>query len=338
VIASGTYIQGPEHEAFEQELAAYLEVDHCVGTGNGSDALELALHVAARGRSGSVVMAANAGGYAAIAATRAGLQPSYADVDPSTLCLNAMTVEAALDASVLAVVVTHLYGRLADVESIIEVCRPKAIVVVEDCAQAIGARGGGRAAGGLGDMAAFSFYPTKNLGALGDGGAITTSDPDAAVELRRLSQYGWTSRYCIGDGRGRNTRLDELQAAVLRVRLPRVDEWNERRRTIIARYAAATTAADVRFLPAVGDAHAAHLAVAQAQDRDRVRTRLAKAGIETDVHYPIPDYRQPAFTASGDGRSLPHTEDAVASVFTVPCFPALSEAEVAHVCDALGDL
>jgi dTDP-3-amino-2,3,6-trideoxy-4-keto-D-glucose/dTDP-3-amino-3,4,6-trideoxy-alpha-D-glucose/dTDP-2,6-dideoxy-D-kanosamine transaminase len=310
-------------------------VAHCIGTSNGSDALELALRVAARGRNGSVLTAANAGGYTTVAAARAGLDARYADVDASTLCLNASSVEDALRADVIVVVVTHLYGRVADIESIVKLCHARDISVVEDCAQAIGARSGGRSVGSFGDFAAFSFYPTKNLGALGDGGAVTTSDPGAADELRRLRQYGWGSRYAITADGGRNARLDEIQAAVLRVRLPLVDAWNERRRAIIRRYASAPTSDDIKILPATGEDHVAHLAVARSRERDRVRARLAQAGIATDVHYPIPDYRQTAFGERWQGFSLPQTEAAVASVFTLPCFPQLTDAEIEHVCDAL---
>ncbi len=249
--------------------------------------------------------------------------------------LSAATVEEALTTSTRAVVATHLYGLMCDVEGIVEICRERGIAVVEDCAQAAGAQRGGRRAGSLGDAATFSFYPTKNLAAIGDGGAVATNTPEVDERVRALRQYGWSQKYRAEVPGGWNSRLDELQAAVLRVGLARLDERNERRREIVRRYAEALPPHAGRFVWNDGEDFVGHLAVILAEDRDHVRTALDAAGIGTDVHYPVTDYEQPAWRS--DVR-LPVTDHAVAHVLTVPCFPELTEDEVDRVCEALGEL
>lgn len=335
VMRSGWYVQGPAHDRFEAELAAFLGVDRCLGVASGTDALTLALRaVADRSGGAAVVTAANAGGYTTAAARLNGLRPVYADVSPESLCLTPGTVERALDDEVAAVVVTHLYGRMADVEGIVALCHERGVAVVEDCAQSIGASRDGRAAGSFGDVATFSFYPTKNLGAMGDGGALATSDPTLADRLQAMRQYGWTGKYHVTHPGGTNSRLDEVQAAVLSVRLPLVEAHNERRRAIISRYAtAAEGVAGFRVLPAEDEAHAGHLAVAVVEDRDRVRDHLARHGVGTDVHYPVPDHRQPISPTPTP--ALPVTEHAADHVLSLPCFPQLTDDEVARVCDAI---
>jgi aminotransferase EvaB len=333
VLDGGRYVFGPEHELFETEFAGYLGARHCVAVASGTDALELALRAVGCTPCSEVVTAANAGFYTSAAARAAGLRVAYADVEPDTLALSAATVEPALTSGTSAVVVTHLYGLMADVEPIVELCGARGIAVVEDCAQAAGARRDGRAAGTSGDAAAFSFYPTKNLAALGDGGAVVTSRDDVAERLRELRQYGWEAKYRVATAGGRNSRLDELQAAVLRVRLTRLDQGNARRRSIALRYAEA--------LPLVrldGEDYVAHLAVALVEDRDGVRERLGAAGVGTDVHYPVPDHRQPVWGDAYAALRLPVTEHAVERVMTLPCFPELADNEVDRVCEALRDL
>jgi aminotransferase EvaB len=334
VIESGWYVQGGEHAAFEAELAAFLSVQACVGVASGTDALELAIRALAPG-GGVVLTAANAGSYTSTAARRAGCTVRYADVERASLTLAWTGVERCLDASVSVVVVTHLYGRMADAARIREGCAARGIPVVEDCAQAIGALGPAGRAGSIGDAAAFSFYPTKNLGALGDGGAVATSRPELAEQVRRLRQYGWGSKYAVAVEGGRNSRLDELQAAVLRVRLPRIDEWNGRRRSIISRYARAAAGTGVTILPADDAGHAGHLAVALSEERERVRGVLRERGVETDIHYPVADHRQEPFAGAYRDIHLPTTEWAQERIFSLPCFPELSEAEIEQVCDAL---
>lgn len=337
VAQSGWYVHGPEHEAFQKEFADFVGVDHCVGVASGTDALELAIRAAGEGRDGTVLTAANAGGYTTTAARRVGREVSYADVDPTHLCLTMGSIKPMLE-GVAIVVVTHLYGRLAPIEEIVELCHSRGVAVIEDCAQSVGAERGGRKAGSFGDAATFSFYPTKNLGAFGDGGAVVTSDAELAATLIRLRQYGWTSKYSIGVDGGRNSRLDEMQAAVLRSRLRHVAAWGERRRHIINEYAAATAGTSLTMLPVAGEDHVGHLAVGLAPRREQVVAALAAAGVRTDVHYPIPDHRQPAFAEEFAHVSLPVTEDSANMVISLPCFPELTDAEVEQVCDALRTL
>ncbi|WP_369139992.1 DegT/DnrJ/EryC1/StrS family aminotransferase [Modestobacter versicolor] len=341
VLSSGWYVLGPQHDAFEAEFAESLGVDHCIGVANGTDALELALLSVGCRPGDEVVTAANAGFYTGTAARKAGLTLAFADVDPDTLLLTAATVEPALTERTRAVVVTHLYGRLADVAPLRELCRARGVALVEDCAQAAGAVGEEGAAGSLADVAAYSFFPTKNLGALGDAGAVVTNDPDRAALLRRLRQYGWSAKYTVSEERGRNSRLDELQAAVLRVKLPYLAEANARRRAIVARYVEALGAGERRMVhgSAVDStAYVGHLAVMSTPSRDADRAALTAAGIRTDVHYPVPDHRQPVLGDSYADVHLPVTEAAAEQILTLPCFAEMTGAEIDRVCDVLHQL
>lgn len=338
VLDSGRYVLGLEHELFESELAAYLDVQHCVGVASGTDALQIALAAIGCVEGDEIVTVANAGFYASAAARAGDLHVVYADVDPDTLTLSAATLEPALTSRTRAVVLTHLYGLMAEVESVVELCRGRGIAVVEDCAQAAGARRNGRRAGAFGDAGTFSFYPTKNLGAVGDGGAIVTDDEGLATRARALRQYGWEKKYRVTVAGGRNSRLDELQAAILRTRLPYLDAWSERRRSVVSSYSAALRHAAGRMIRLDGEDYVAHLAVLLAADRDAVRSRLQAGGIGTDVHYPIPDHRQPVWGATLGSVRLPITEDAADRVITLPCFPELTDDEVARVCEVLDEL
>jgi dTDP-4-amino-4,6-dideoxygalactose transaminase len=337
-LASGRYILGPENAAFESEYADYLGVRHCAGVASGTDALELALRAVGCREGDAILTAANCGGYATTAARRARLRVLFADVDATTLGLSRSTVEAALDADVRAVVVTHLYGLLADVEGIVALCREREIAVVEDCAQAAGARRDGRRAGTFGDVAAFSFYPTKNLAALGDAGAVATDTDEIAERVRLLRQYGWDRKYHVAIDGACNSRLDELQAALLRIRLPRLDDWNAQRRRIVARYADALSADAGQFVASCSEDYVAHLAVGIFEDRDRVKACFDDAGVGTDVHYPIADHNQPVWRDAYQNVRLPATEHAVRHVLTVPCFPELADEEIERVCEVLRGL
>ena len=338
VLASGRYVRGPEHAAFEHELAEYVGVAACAGVASGTDALQLALLAVGCEAGDEVVAVANAGGYTAAAARRLGLRVRYADVDARTLGLSRETVEAVLTRATRAVVVTHLYGLLAGVEEIAALCRERGVTVVEDCAQAAGARRGGRTAGAFGDVAAFSFYPTKNLAALGDGGAVATDSGEVADRVLLLREYGWDAKYRVSVRGGWNSRLDELQAAILRGRLRRLDGWNARGREIVGRYAASLSPLAGRFVAGDGEDYVAHLAVLLTEDRNAARAALEAAGVGTDVHYPIADHRQPAWSGDYPGLSLPVTEHAAEHVLTVPCFAELTDDEVTIVCEALRDL
>ena len=336
VLASGYVIMGPKHAALEQELARYLGVTSAVGVASGTDALEISIKAAMPLGRGVVITAANAGGYTTTAARRAGYEVRYADVDENSMCLTLETLEKHLSPEIGVVVVTHLYGNLTDLTDLIAACHSHGVKVVEDCAQAIGARLNGSAAGSIGDIAATSFYPTKNLGALGDGGAIFTNSDELAVRVRELRQYGWSSKYRVARAGGTNSRLDELQAGFLGVRLPLLDALNERRRAIVAAYVAAAENGPLQVLPAVGTHHVAHLAVAVTDRREAVQAALSQRGVQSDVHFPVPDHLQPGFAAAA--QSLPITERLANEVLSLPCFPEMSDDEVDAVCSAISAL
>jgi dTDP-3-amino-2,3,6-trideoxy-4-keto-D-glucose/dTDP-3-amino-3,4,6-trideoxy-alpha-D-glucose/dTDP-2,6-dideoxy-D-kanosamine transaminase len=335
VVSTGWYVQGPSHDAFEMQFAEYVGVRHCLGVANGTDALELALRAVTHGRNRPVVVvAANAGGYASTATRAAGLRPRYADVDPDTLCLSAETVAPLLDGHVSAVVTTHLYGRVGQIEPLQALCEERSVALVEDCAQAAGAFRSGQHAGTFGSVGTFSFYPTKNLGALGDAGALVTNDSELADRIRALRQYGWQNKYISVVRGGRNSRLDELQAAILSVRLPRLGIWNERRRQIVAQYRSAAEGSSLNILAAEGPEHSAHLAVAVTESRQDIRALFEEAGVRTEIHYPMPDHWQPT-EGSRQPAHLPVTEWASERVLSLPCFPQLTDEEVDLVCEQI---
>jgi aminotransferase EvaB len=335
VARSGRYLLGEETRDFEHEFASYLGAAHAVCVGSGTNALELALAALVRTPGAEVVCAANAGGYGTIAARRRNLTVRFADVEDGSLLLTPETVERALTPRTRVVIVTHLYGKMAPVAEIYDLCHARGVRVLEDCAQATGARSDGRRAGSIGDAAAFSFYPTKNLGAMGDGGAVITSDDEIAGRTRRLAQYGWDEKYRVDEDGGVNSRMDELQAAVLRTRLEGLDRCNERRRAIARQYADALGSSSVRFTHRGGEDYVAHLAVVRCTERRRLAAELGARGVATAVHYPIPDHRQPAIAAPEV--TLPVTEAAAEQVLSLPCFPQLEDGEVQRVCAALRD-
>lgn len=336
VVRSGYYVLGPEVRAFEEEFAAWCGVEECIGVANGTDALELGLRGLGIEAGNSVALAANAAMYGTTAVLACGAEPVFIDIDPGSLNMHAAALDAeATGRRIDAVVVTHLYGRLADMDAIMTVARKHGFDVFEDCAQAHGARdGAGRLAGSFGRAASFSFYPTKNLGALGDGGAVVTRDPEMAKVFRKLRQYGWSAKYTNELAGGRNSRLDEMQAAFLRVMLPLLHDWNDRRRDIANRYSSGITHPHIIVPAPAGGEYVGHLYVVKTDDRAGLQAHLAAAGVGSDVHYPTPDYRQPLFRNAFAGVSLPVTEAACASVLTLPCFPELDDAEVERVIEA----
>lgn len=339
VISSGWFVLGPEHDALETELANYVGVKHAINVGNGTDALELALAAVGVKAGSTVLTVANAGAYTTTATLLLGALPVYCDVDPDTLLMSVDTVKTALaqlPEKPQALVVTHLYGALAPVAEIVELAHEHGISVVEDCAQSLGASLAGKRGGSFADVSTTSFYPTKNLGALGDGGAVFTNNTDLAEKVRRMRQYGWGSKYSIEYAHGKNSRLDEIQAAILRVKLPLLDAQNERRRQIHSQYETADHAG-IRVLNRANEAFIGHLAVVVADNREIVRSSLDSAGIKTDVHYPIPDHKQhyPDFVPTTT--ALPVTEWASASIFSVPLFPELEQSEIAQVMEALAN-
>ncbi|WP_151199582.1 DegT/DnrJ/EryC1/StrS aminotransferase family protein [Cryobacterium sp. LW097] len=336
VLDSGYVVMGPNHNEFQRALAAYLGVKHVLGVASGTDALELAIKTVMPAGRNTVVTAANAGGYTSVAAKHAGFSVRYADVDSESLCVSLETLVPSLTDDVGVVVVTHLYGNLTDVTNLVSYCHNRGIRVVEDCAQAIGATLDGKSAGSFGDIAATSFYPTKNLGAIGDGGAIATSNDEFAAIVAQLRQYGWSTKYRVEIPAGTNSRLDEMQAAFLLARLPLLDGFNERRRDIIERYRAAAAGGPLRVLPALGGHHVGHLAVALTANRDYVRAALLALGVQTDIHFPIPDYAQLGF--GSDLQSLATTDRISKEILSLPCFPELTDEEIQQVCGAIESL
>jgi dTDP-4-amino-4,6-dideoxygalactose transaminase len=328
VIESGTYILGDEVDAFEREFAHYCSARAAVGVASGTDAITIALKALGVGQGDEVVTAANTCVPTVVGIERAGATPVLADVDLATATLDPGSVEAMLTSRTRAIVAVHLYGRCADTAALSELARARGLFLVEDAAQAHGARGVGK----HGDAVAFSFYPTKNLGALGDAGAVVTNDPDVAERARMLREYGQRERG-VSDDRGLNSRLDEVQAGVLRAKLAFLDGWNERRRALATIYAArlASTGAEV---PDV-NGHVFHLYVVRVRERDAVRRALAERGIETAVHYARAVHQHPAYAHLQVEGRLRVSERLSAEVLSLPLYPELTDAEAERVADAL---
>ena len=332
VIASGWFVLGPEVKAFEQEFAAYCQSEHCVTLGNGTDALELALRALNIGRNSKVLTAANTGMYSTAAILAVGATPVYTDIQSDSLLIDCHDVGHILNQQKIdAIIITHLYGLLADVEQLLELAKSQHIPVIEDCAQAHGAMLNGKKAGTFADIGCFSFYPTKNLGALGDGGAVVTNNAELAERVRQLRQYGWSSKYHATLSGGCNSRLDEMQAAILRVMLPHLNSWNTRRREIAAQYSQGICHEYIVTPTIHSENYVAHLYVIKVSNRDSLKQHLLAAGIPHDIHYPIPDYQQPACAHLFTGVVKPVTETQCNNVLTLPCFPEMTDAEVDRV-------
>jgi len=334
VVERNWFVLGSEVSAFEAEFAAYQGVASCVSLANGTDALEIALRTLEIGPGKRIALVANAGFYGSTAVHAVGAEPVYVDVDAATLTMAPAALETALATGIDAVIVTHLYGQMADIGAIAALASAAGVPLIEDCAQAHGAMRNGGRAGSFCDIACYSFYPTKNLGAIGDGGAITTNSAELDTRARRLRQYGWSTKYHVTEAGGRNSRLDELQAAVLREKLPLLDTWNAQRRDIAARYNAAFAGLPLQLPASTGDDFVAHLYVVRVRKRAAFIASLHNAGIATDIHYPVPDHLQTAYPAS-TGVSLPVTQAASAEVVTLPCFPGLDVDSVERVITAV---
>jgi aminotransferase EvaB len=341
-LASGWWLNGKETTAFCEAFATYVGVGRCIAVANGTDALEIAMRVLSETRCGGgteVVTVANAGGYSTIASRLVGLIPVYADIEESSQLVSLSSIISALGQQTAFVVVTHLYGHIVDVMALRTMMNDAGyshIPILEDCAQAHGARLNGKMAGSFGDLATFSFYPTKNLGAFGDGGAIVTSDLELAERCNMLRQYGWKSKYSIAISGGRNSRLDEVQAAILRELLPVLDDANAQRVKILNRY---TDAAPTGVRVVRGDGGTvAHLAVMLCDDRENLRQHLLYYGIQSDIHYPVLDCDQPGWQRLPQREapgSLAVSRASVGRLLTLPCFPTMTDDEVDRVCDTL---
>jgi len=335
VMDSGWFVLGPEVKGFESEFADYCGVKHCTTVANGTDALELALRALGIKAGDKVITVANAGMYSTTAINLIGAQPVYIDVCSDTMNIDLSLLKKALASDIKAIIVTHLYGRMVDVTSVMAMADEYGIPVIEDCAQAHGAIHNGKRSGSVGDIACFSFYPTKNLGALGDGGAVVTNDRVLNERLVMLRQYGWKSKYCVSESLGRNSRLDELQAAVLRQKLPYLDGWNDRRRAIARIYS--EKLGDVRGIKAeaIDSSYVAHLYVIRLKNRDGLKAMLAAHSIASDIHFPLPDYHQACMLGKFQDVYLSETEKCSLEVLTLPCFPELNDDEVNRVADTV---
>ncbi len=335
-LASGRYILGPEVQAFEAEFAAYLGLPYAAGVASGTDALQLALRALDLPAGSEVITVSHTAVATVAAIEQAGLVPVLVDVDPESFTLDPARLPAALRPRTRAIIAVHLYGQPADLEPILAFARAHGLRLIEDCAQAHGAEYRGGKAGTRGDLACFSFYPTKNLGALGDGGLVATADPGLAERVRLLQQYGWRERY-VSAIPGLNSRLDEVQAAVLRVKLRYLDAENARRRAIAARYDAELPGDRLR-LPRVMPygRHVYHLYVVRSPRRDALQAALRARGVGTAVHYPVPVHCQPAYAhlelCAG---ALPVTEELAAQILSLPLYPEMTDAEVTQVVDAV---
>lgn len=336
VITSGWWILGPECKRFEQLFSTYIGVAHCISVANGTDAIELALKAMGISANDLVATAANAGMYTTTSLLTIGATPYFMDVDPDSNCVNLAEVKRAVQADAKAIVVTHLYGQATpEIAQIAEYCLANNIRLLEDCAQAHGAKLNNKQVGSFGDAATFSFYPTKNLGALGDGGAITTNSSELAEQARLLRQYGWTSKYKVELSGARNSRLDELQAAILSELLPLLDTANARRRDIAARYSQYISHPLITVPAKGGDDYVAHLYVIRSSARDELREYLRQNNIASDVHYPIPDYRQPVFKGRFAEMHLANTELLSEQILTLPCYPEMDNEQVNHVIEVI---
>lgn len=336
VLDRGWFVLGPEVKAFEEQFAKYVGVERSISLANGTDAIELSLRAVGIKQGDVVATVANAGMYTTTALNAIGAKPFFLDVDLTTKVTTLAECKRAADADVKAIVVTHLYGKaLPEIKEIASLCKARGIPLIEDCAQSHGARIDGKMVGSFGDIASFSFYPTKNLGALGDGGAIATNNTNLADTVARLRQYGWTSKYEVALSGASNSRLDEMQAAILLEFLPLLDSWNERRRQIATMYSQLIKNIALELPTFTGEEYVAHLYVVRTDKPESLREHLKSNGIASEVHYPIPDYKQPVFGETYKSVSLTNTELLSTSILTLPCYPEMTDDEVETVAQAV---
>ncbi len=336
VIASGRFILGDTVDAFEREMAGYLGVSHAVGVGSGLDAIRLSLQALGIGAGDEVLLPANTFIATALAVAAVGARPVLVDCRPDTFGLDATQLDRAVTRRTRAIVAVHLYGQAADMTAIPEAASRHGLVVIEDAAQAHGAEWETRMCGALGRAGCFSFYPTKNLGALGDGGLVTTSDATLAADLRVLRDYGQREK-SVHVKKGTNSRLDALQAAVLQVKLPCLDAWNARRRAIAVRYRTALAVTPL-VLPFCDPraTHVFHQFVVRTSERDALRRHLTACGIGTAVHYPTPIHLTEAFQDLGYRvGDFPEAERASREVLSLPMYPELPDGHIERVCEAI---
>jgi dTDP-4-amino-4,6-dideoxygalactose transaminase len=335
VLHSGWYILGQETESFEREFAAYIGTRYAVGVASGTDALVLALAACGIGLGDEVITTPHTAVATVAAIELTGATPVLVDIESDTCLIACAGIEHAISSRTKAIVPVHLFGQPADLDAILALAHKHSLRVIEDCAQAHGARYRGKRVGSCGDMACFSFYPTKNLGAIGDGGMVLTDDADLAARVRMLREYGWKQRF-VSDAPGRNSRLDELQAAILRAKLPHLDADNERRNNTARRYHEGLS--DSVAIPIVKADRTSvfHLYVVRADDRNALQQHLRRKGIGTAIHYPVPVHLQPAYRGRlGDKGSFPVAEQAAGEILSLPLYPELKDSQVRRVVDVV---
>lgn len=335
VIDSGSYILGDQLVRFEAEFAAFCGVRHAIGVGNGLDALTLILRALDIGPGCEVIVPGHTFIATWLAVSQCGATPVSVDIDPASFNLDPRLVRAAITAQTKAIIAVHLYGRVAEMTALSEIAAAHGLALVEDAAQAHGAGHRGRIAGAIGHAAAFSFYPTKNLGALGDGGGVTTDDDQLAERVRQLRNYGSRVKYQHEES-GLNSRLDELQAAFLRARLPSLPRLTERRRALARRYDAALAGLPGIVRPEIDPAAVWHLYVIRSRQRDWLQRELARLGVSTLIHYPTPPHLQPVYQDIHGRAALPESARAAAEVLSLPLWPEMADAQVDAVADRLG--
>lgn len=338
VHARGVFVLGDEVTAFEREFAAYCNVPFSVGVASGTDALRLALMACDIGPGDEVITCSHTAIATVAAIEMVGATPVLVDIDLARYTIDPEQIKGAVSPRTRAVIPVHLYGCPADLEPILTLAKEKNLRVIEDCAQAHGALYQGKLVGGWGDVSAFSFYPTKNLGAHGDGGAVLTGDKAIAERVRLLRQHGWRERY-ISEEKGLNSRLDELQAAILRAKLRHLDHWNASRREIASHYSRVLAATELELPACPPNAeHAFHQYVMRHPNRDEMRMFLKSRGIQTLVHYPVPVHLQPAYRETKRiSKGLPQTELAARQVISLPLYPEMKKDSVEIVCRAILD-
>jgi len=335
VLRSGHYILGKQVEAFENEFAGYLGVRFGIGVGNGTDALHLALRACGVGDGDEVITVSHTAVATVAAIELCGAEPVLVDVDLNTYTIDPEAVEQAITKSTKAIVPVHLYGQPADMERITHIANDRQLHVVEDCAQSHGASYKGRKTGAWGDLAAFSFYPTKNLGALGDGGIVVTDDSGIAERVRLLREYGWRNRY-VSEIPGVNSRLDEVQAAILRVKLRYLDKENRKRQSLARTYDSRLKSTSLVLPTCASDStHVYHQYAVRHRNRDSLREFLTGKGINTLIHYPVPVHQQPAYR----GRlrvvgSMTNTEKVANEILSLPMYPELNQTDARRVAEA----
>jgi len=335
VLGSGRYILGPEGAALEKEIAEYTGAAHAIACNSGTDALHFPLRAAAIGAGDEVILPSFTFVATAEAVSYVGARPVFADIDPETFCIDPGSIERALTPRTRAVIAVHLYGQCAAMAEISQICRDRKLVLVEDCAQALGADEGGRRAGSWGDFGCFSFYPTKNLAAAGDAGMMTASDARHAERLRMLRHHGSRQTY-LHETLGYNSRMDEIQAAILRIKLRHLDRFNAARADVAAVYRERLAGAPLS-LPAGSrrGGHVWHQYTVRSPKRDAMRASLDSAGIASMIYYPVPLHRQPLYADDNAGAAFPATDEAARTVLSLPIFPHLGAARARRVAEAV---